>query len=268
MTPNRDLPHLADIPYLTQGESDIFSRTDELDRIKEMHPGLIRARALIGLIFIIGFIILGVMLFSNAKFVLDWIKGLGDSGPIYVALFLTLSVVLCMPTPLLKVGIGAIFGVWNGMVINFIGSMAGGILAFGLGRWLFRDVITEMVSTDPRYRNLDTALGEESMRISILVRLSPIIPDEWLNYILGAGPVNLRVFVISNMSSLIYSLIYAYYGHVLGALVLKSSGMSEVKHSNGAMMMLFAGFIATIIATIFITRAAMSALSNFVDEEE
>jgi uncharacterized membrane protein YdjX (TVP38/TMEM64 family) len=106
------------------------------------------------------------------------------------------------------------------------------------------------------------------MRISILVRLSPIIPDEWLNYILGAGPVNLRVFIISNMSSLIFSLIYAYYGHVLGILVLRSSGISEVRHTNGALMMLFAGLIATIIATIFITRAAMKALSGIVVDED
>jgi hypothetical protein len=44
--------------------------------------------------------------------------------------------------------------------------------------------------------------------------------------------------------------------------------MSEVSHTNGALMMLFAGLIATIIATIFVTRAVMKALSSFVDEEE
>ncbi len=268
MTPLKDMPTLGDLPYLAHGESEIFSRHDELGRIKEMHPRIIRVRALIGLLFIVFFIIAGILLVSNTKVVLDWVRGLGDAGPLYVAIFLTFSVILCLPTPLLKVGIGAIFGVWGGMLINFTGSMVGGIIAFGLGRWLFRDLISEMVATDPKYSNLDSALGRESMRISILVRLSPIIPDEWLNYILGAGPVNLRVFIISNISSLIYSLIYAYYGHVIGILVLRSSGMSEVRHSNGVLMMLFAGLIATIIVTIFITRAAMKALSSFVDEEE
>ncbi|MBT3971000.1 MAG: TVP38/TMEM64 family protein [Euryarchaeota archaeon] len=264
----KDMPTLGDLPYLTHGESEIFSRHDELERIKEMHPRIIRVRALIGLLFIVIFIIAGIFLVSNTKVVLDWVRGFGDAGPLYVTIFLAVSVVLCMPTPLLKVGIGAIFGVWGGMLINFTGSIVGGVIAFGLGRWLFRDLISEMVASDPRYFNLDSALGRESMRISILVRLSPIIPDEWLNYILGAGPVSLRVFLISNMSNLIYSLIYAYYGHVLGILVLRSSGMSEVSHTNGALMMLFAGLIATIIATIFVTRAVMKALSSFVDEEE
>ena len=181
---------------------------------------------------------------------------------------LSLAIVLLLPTPFVKVGAGAIFPFWMAVVVNFVASMVGGFIAFVLGRWLFRESIHEAIQKDERMVNIESALGEDAMRISVLVRLSPILPDEWLNYIMSATPVTLRVFLLSNLSSLIYCLIYAYYGHALGSIALSRSGMEGLTESSGGLLLLLLGIIATVLATVIVTRTSIRVLKDAIGEEE
>ena len=161
---------------------------------------------------------------------------------------------------------GALFPYWIAVIINFTASIVGGLLAFLLGRWLFRDTIAKTVASDMRLQSIETAIGEEAMKISVLVRLSPLIPDEWLNYIMSSGPVTTRVFFISNLSSIIYSLAYAYFGHTIGEIALSSDGMGGFKQSPLGMSLLFLGLMATILATIIVTRVTMKGLNDAIEE--
>ena len=124
----------------------------------------------------------------------------------------------------------------------------------------------EAISKKPKLERVHSAIGEESLRLSVLVRLSPVIPDEWLNYILAAGPVNTKTFAISNCASIVYCFAYAYYGWAFGQLALKEGGVTAFSESTGAVVMLVCGLIATLIATIVVTRVTMRALNDVMDD--
>ena len=205
-------------------------------------------------------------IFKDISFFLDWFEELGALAPILFTLMLIIGVVILAPTPIIKVTAGALFPYWIAVIINFTASIVGGLLAFLLGRWLFRDTIAKTVASDRRLQSIETAIGEEAMKISVLVRLSPLIPDEWLNYIMSSGPVTTRVFFISNLSSIIYSLAYAYFGHTIGEIALSSDGMGGFKQSPLGMSLLFLGLMATILATIIVTRVTMKGLNDAIEE--
>jgi uncharacterized membrane protein YdjX (TVP38/TMEM64 family) len=210
----------------------------------------------------------GYFLFRDANQIIAWFEGMGPTGPIFYALAVALGIVFLIPSPLLKVAAGAIFPFWIATLVNYAASMIGGMVAFLLGRWLFRDAIKASISTDEKMQRIETALGEDAMRISILVRLSPLIPDEWLNYMMSAGPVSFRVFMTSNATSIIYSLAYAYYGHALGSFALNRSALDSVHTSGTGTAMLVLGIVASILATVYVTRASMQALSGALGAEE
>ncbi len=236
--------------------------------MKEHQPNLYLWRVGLGIVFIAICLASALLLFKNHDNVVNMVDNAGSWGIIAFIIGLSLAVVLLMPTPFFKVFAGAIFPFHWAVIINFAGSMIGGVIAFFFGRWLFRDAILTGVSKDSRLSRIEASLGEESMRISILVRLSPILPDEWLNYILGAGPVSLRTFVISNCSSMVYCLAYAYYGYAIGEIALREGGFSNFTSSMSGMMMLIIGLIATVVATVIVTRVTVRALSEVLDEEE
>jgi uncharacterized membrane protein YdjX (TVP38/TMEM64 family) len=173
-----------------------------------------------------------------------------------------------LPTTLIKVAAGAIFPFWIAAAANFVASILGGLIAFILGRWLFRESIQRSIMNDSRLRNIEHALTVDAMKISILVRLSPLLPDEWLNYLMSATPVSLRVYMISNCSGIVYSLAYAYYGHALGRFALNSSGIEEMSSTPMGNALLVLGIFVSILATVVVTRASMKALRDVIPEEE
>ena len=240
---------------------------DQIQHMKEYQPRLYRWRVGFGLFFVAICFALGLLLFKNHEAVTRLVDEAGDWSEIAFIIGLSLAVVLLMPTPLIKTFAGAIFPFHIAVIVNFAGSMVGGLIAFIFGRWLFRDAILATIENDAKLKRIDAAIGEESMRISILVRLSPIIPDEWLNYILAAGPVKMRTFLISNCASLVFSLVYAYYGWAIGEVALQEGGFDAFSHSAGGLAMLVGGLIATVVATVIVTRVTMKSLSGVMAEE-
>ena len=85
---------------------------------------------------------------------------------------------------------------------------------------------------------------------------------------MSATPVSLRVYMISNCSGIVYSLAYAYYGHALGRFALNSSGIEGMSSTPMGNAMLILGIIASILATVMVTRASMKALQDAIPEEE
>ena len=259
-------PSVSQLPR--PSELHLIDGRQNLQRMKQQTVQVYRWRALFGLLALVLCGVAGYFLFQDAVDIIDWFKGFGIWSPVLFTIALSLAIVLLLPTPFVKVGAGAIFPFWIAVVVNFVASMIGGLIAFVLGRWLFRESIQEAIRNDQRMVNIESALGEDAMRISILVRLSPILPDEWLNYIMSATPVSLRVFLVSNTSSLIYCLIYAYYGHALGSIALSRSGMAGLTQSTGGLAMLLLGIIATVIATVIVTRTSIRVLKDAIGEEE
>ena len=259
---------MARYPLPRPNELMLVDRKAELDELKKSQPHIYRWRALFGLVVLLTCAVCGFLLFRDAQNILLWFEELGPAGPLYFTLGLSLAVIIMLPTPLIKVSAGAIFPFWIAATINFVASLLGGLVAFLLGRWLFRESIQRSLMNDSRLQNIETALTNDAMRISILVRLSPLIPDEWLNYLMSATPVSLRVYMISNGSGIVYSLAYAYYGHALGKFALNSSGIEEMNSTPMGNAMLVLGIVASILATVMVTRASMKALQDAIPEEE
>ena len=154
----------------------------------------VKLRLFVSVLIVIIWSVILFNIFKDISYFLDWFEDLGSLAPILFVLILIFGVVILAPTPILKVTSGALFPYWLAVLINFTASVIGGLLAFLLGRWLFRDMIGEIVSEDKKLQKIEKAIEEEAMKISVLVRLSPLIPDELLNYIMASGPVTTRVF--------------------------------------------------------------------------
>jgi uncharacterized membrane protein YdjX (TVP38/TMEM64 family) len=240
---------------------------DQARHMKAHQPRLYRWRVAFGLLFITVCLVCGILLFKNHAKVTSFVDDAGTLGMIWFVVGLSIAVMLLMPTPFLKMFAGAVFPYPIAVLVNFAGSMIGGIGAFVFGRWLFRDAILAAIQDDVKLKRIDAALGEESMRISILVRLSPLLPDELLNYMLAAGPVRLRTFILSNMASLVFCVVYAYYGWVIGEIALRESGIAAFQSSSAALWLLIAGVVASVVASVIVTRVTMKSLNDVMGDE-
>jgi uncharacterized membrane protein YdjX (TVP38/TMEM64 family) len=191
----------------------------------------------------------------------QWVEELGAWGPLaYIALY-AVSVVFLVPGALLTLAGGAIFGIGEGTVYVFVGAVLGSAAAFLVARYLARQAVERRLSSRPRFGAIDAAVGEQGLKITFLLRLSPVFPFVLLNYALGLTRVSFRDYLIASFGMIPGTLLYVYYGRLLGEVAGLASGVAPERDAN-YYLVLGIGLAATLAVTWMVTRLASRALAE------
>jgi uncharacterized membrane protein YdjX (TVP38/TMEM64 family) len=154
-----------------------------------------------------------------------------------------------------------VFGLTRGVAYSFCGAVLGSTLAFLLGRHVVRRLVERRLASMPRFAAIDRAVSAKGRRIVFLLRLSPIVPFNFLNYALGVMKISTRDFVIASAGMLPGAVVYAYAGRVTRE-ALALAGQAEVPKDTSYYAILVAGLAATLGACAVITRTARRALRD------
>ena len=190
-----------------------------------------------------------------------WVAQTGPWAPLLFVLGYVIASIVLAPAFLLSVAAGAVFGLWRGTLIIFIGAFVGSSVVYVLGARLARSRVLLWVDRDPRVRSMRQAVGRESLWIMFLLRLSPLVPFGPLNYALALSGVRYREFALASVGMLPMITLYVYYGKVVGDVTKIAAGV-EPHRGPEYYVMVIAGLIATVLATRSITRAAKKAMAR------
>jgi uncharacterized membrane protein YdjX (TVP38/TMEM64 family) len=193
--------------------------------------------------------------------VLAWIRGRGAAG---LAAFLGLYVLACLlflPGSVLTLGAGAVFGVALGFPLVSLASTLGATASFLVGRFLARDWVAARAARNPRFAALDAAIGREGWKIVALLRLSPVVPFNLLNYALGLTRVGLRSYILASWIGMMPgTLLYVWLGALAGDVAQLARGQRERNPVEWAMFGV--GLLATVAVTIYTSKLARLALKE------
>ena len=140
------------------------------------------------------------------------------------------------------------FGFWKGLVIVSIGSTVGAGCAFLISRFLIRNYIKRKFQNNERFKSIDDGINEESWKIVILARLSPVIPFFILNYALGITKIRFFHFIIASWIGMIPgTMTYVLMGSMGKAIVYGKKSLLEWG-------LLGIGIIATVFVSILISN--------------
>jgi len=189
----------------------------------------------------------------------DGLASLGAWGPLALAGVYLVAPVLMIPGSALTLLAGALFGVPVGLLAVLPAATAGATLAFLLGRSVLRERVARRVAAHPRLSALDEAVAGQGFRIVLLLRLSPLVPFNLLNYALGLTRVRLRDYVPASLVGMAPgALMYVYLGAAAGA----AAGVEERRRSTAEWVLFGAGLLATVIVALLVARAARRALER------
>lgn len=194
--------------------------------------------------------------------ILPWIRAQGGwAGAWFVAAYV-LATVLGVPGLILTLGAGLLFGTAWGTVWVSVGSTLGATASFALGRFLVRGWVEARLQAHPRFARLDEALGREGWKIVGLLRLSPMVPFNLLNYALGVTRVRLRDYVVASwLGMLPATVLYVSLGAWLGE-TLDGPGFAERPRSAAEWALGALGLLATLAVTLLLGRMARRALDR------
>ena len=186
---------------------------------------------------------------------LDWVSHVGFFGPVLFAGIYALSCLLCVPGLVLTLAGGFCFGLVAGVFSVSIGSTVGATLAFLIARQCGRDWLERGLTPHPRLRQLDRAIGSHGFKTVCLLRLSPILPFNLLNFALGLSRVSLRDYVMASWLGMLPStVLYVYAGTAIKSLTDAVHG--RVEWGVADLIFMIVGLVGTFVATHYIGRLA------------
>jgi uncharacterized membrane protein YdjX (TVP38/TMEM64 family) len=188
-----------------------------------------------------------------------WVQGHGARGALAFVAVYALATVAFVPGSLLTLAAGAIFGVAAGTAYVFAGAVLGSSAAFLVARYLARPLVERRVRRDPRFERIDRAVERDGRRITFLLRLSPVLPYNLLNYALGLTRVRFGDYVVASLGMLPATVLYVYSGRVAGDLAAVAGGGAAPRGAGGYLV-LGVGLAATVAVAVWVTRIARRAL--------
>ncbi|WP_169977283.1 TVP38/TMEM64 family protein [Tautonia rosea] len=198
--------------------------------------------------------LLGLALLWRSLPVSDWVEqqllpAIDRAGwwgyLVYVAVYVS-AVVMMAPGTVLTLAGGYLFGPMLGAGLALLSAVMGASVAFLIARRIARQAIRHRIETDHRFRSLDQAVAKRGAWVVFLLRLSPAVPFNLLNYALGLTGVRFTTYVLSSLV-----------GMVPGTVVISFIGASasnerpaELGGRGWALLLLSALLTAAILAVI------------------
>jgi uncharacterized membrane protein YdjX (TVP38/TMEM64 family) len=152
---------------------------------------------------------------------LEWVQHHPFRGALAVSLCYIVATILFVPGSILTLGAGfaigsafdnAAVGVLIATAAVFVGASLGSIGSFLLGRYLFRDCVYRLTESYPLFQAIDRALEGNGLKIMILLRLSPLIPYNALDYMSGVTSIPLRDYTLALIALLPGALMLSFVG--------------------------------------------------------
>eukprot|EP00541_Cyclophora_tenuis_P007345 CAMPEP_0116577050 /NCGR_PEP_ID=MMETSP0397-20121206/20898_1 /TAXON_ID=216820 /ORGANISM="Cyclophora tenuis, Strain ECT3854" /LENGTH=256 /DNA_ID=CAMNT_0004106211 /DNA_START=95 /DNA_END=866 /DNA_ORIENTATION=+ len=149
-------------------------------------------------------------------------------GVLAVIVVYAVATVLFVPGSVLTIGAGFAFGasfndtakgVALASLAVFVGAFLGSVGSFLLGRYLFRDFVVQLASRYAVFQAVDKALEGNGLKIMILLRLSPLIPYNALDYISGITSISFRTYCLGLLAILPGVVMFTFVGATASSLL-------------------------------------------------
>lgn len=145
-----------------------------------------------------------------------------DANPLWTALLFfvvyTLVTALSLPAAaVLTLAGGAIFGLWQGLLLVSFASSIGATLAFLVSRFLLRDWVQAKYGNS--LKSLNEGVRKDGGFYLFGLRLVPIFPFFLINLVMGLTPIKARTFYwVSQLGMLPGTIVYVNAGTQLGQI--------------------------------------------------
>jgi uncharacterized membrane protein YdjX (TVP38/TMEM64 family) len=191
----------------------------------------------------------------------DWVAAQGAVAPLAFGALYIAATILLVPGSLLTLAAGALFGLVKGTAVVLVAATVGACVAFLIARYAARERVARMTQRDARFTAIDRAIANAGLKITVLLRLSPVFPFNLLNYALGLTSVRFRDYALACIAMLPGTMLYVYYGRLIGDVAALAAG-ARADHGLSYYLLLGAGLLATIAVTAVIARIARRELKR------
>ena len=181
---------------------------------------------------------------------------------LYALLFAFLATFM-IPSSLMKLLAGAVFGFGWGSLAGWLGSMIGAIIPFILTKYWLSEWAKNKINQFPQAQAIEQAVIDQGVKTVVLLRLSLILPYNVLNYILGPTRLKTRDYLIGNFATIGPSILYAWWGSQLVSVAKLASGETGERGE-----LWWGSMIVSLLFTIWLIIHTRQLASSHLEEQK
>ncbi|MDB4931371.1 MAG: putative DedA family protein [Myxococcaceae bacterium] len=176
-----------------------------------------------------------------------------------------LGALILLPKALLSGLAGYAYGPVKGFCVALPSATLGACCSFGMGRLLAKTRYGRLITDTARFKLIDTVVRTDGLRIAILLRLAPVMPQPLLSLGLGATALPLWQLVVSMLVGLApATVIHAYLGSLVRSAMelIATDGAKALSPRNVAVAL--GGLAVTGVVLYAIGQMAKRALAKAI----
>lgn len=160
-------------------------------------------------------VLIGVVVLANALGLFDMFKGgtlkdkvermdalfrgLGAWAPVVFMLIWVAACVMMLPGLPIAIAGGLVFGAMWGTVWTTVGANLGACLAFLIGRYAARDMVTGWIEKNKALKKIDDGVRQQGWRMLMITRLVPVFPFNVQNYVYGLTNISFATYALVSL---------------------------------------------------------------------
>jgi uncharacterized membrane protein YdjX (TVP38/TMEM64 family) len=210
---------------------------------------------------------------ANVLFV-TWLESHPALGVLAVIAVYIVATICFVPGSLLTIGTSFAFGkafhnAWFATLLAsiavFVGASLGSISCLLLGRYLFRGPVERMAQNYPIILAFDRAMQHNGFYIMLLLRLSPLIPYNALDYLSGITSISLKDYTYAMIGLLPGTVVFCFLGATASDL---TEGKLDDFQTIGAVILGLVFAVASVALASYYSKIELAKLLEERDQPQ
>jgi len=193
---------------------------------------------------------------------LAYVKDAGVPGQILFSLAIAASVLLLLPSVVLTVGAGFVYGTIHGSLLVVAAETVGASVAFLVARHVLGQTSGAWLKERARLLHVSSAILSRGWRVIALFRIIPFFPFKLSNYMFGLVPISFKNYFIGTLVGLWPITLFNVYLGSIAADMVSLSGATRLR-TPLQWTAVVAGFSVTVIALVYLTKVAQKTLADY-----
>lgn len=166
-----------------------------------------------------------------------WVEAAGIWAPVVYILLYVIATILVLPSTVLNLAGGAVFGPWMGTLWTSVGAILAAIASFAFTRTVGRDAIAQRLQG--RWQAMDAEIRRGGVFYLFAIRLVPIMPYGLVNFAAGLTSVRFQDYLLGTVLGTVPS--------VLPFVLLGSTGLEAASTGNLVPLVMALGLTAILV---------------------
>ncbi|GMH34217.1 hypothetical protein BSKO_02051 [Bryopsis sp. KO-2023] len=206
---------------------------------------------------------------SKLQSIAVWLESHRSGSGMAIFFFLCILGVVCVvPGPVMAIIAGALYGKFLGGMLVWTSGTIGQSATFLLGRFLLRDWVVNFASKHiSKFQIIDTVISREGWKLVLLLRLSPLLPDSLLNYVLSVTSIKYFHYAwSSSLAILPWSIVFSYVGSLAHSVAEAAGGGVHISSKTMYFWAILSLFFLLIMAW-YTARISKRALAEALEDK-